>query len=150
MSTLRGASDPLDAAWQATLDQYRAEVWHSGYALVTARTGFVYTVGFSPLGKPELAIAGWDRARAGEILHLVTQLVRPEPPLIGGTFLKVRDVRLKTRVLPSTIVGAYMDVAVDIYGDELVTALQLCWPDAHGNYPDSAAYQRRRQPQTIP
>ncbi len=92
---------------------------------------FVYTVGLTVAGLPELIIAGLPDQTAGWLLNTAAKRSL-------GVEIKAGDVIDDIATVPFRVIdapSAEVNLARHLYGLSRVTALQLVWPDDKGHYP---------------
>jgi hypothetical protein len=91
---------------------------------------WAYTTGLTGQGRPELVITGMELGEAAELLNLAAGL--PPGTLVPGTYFRLRST--SARVIEVTAPWAHLNVAVDVYGED-ITALQLVFADDRGRWP---------------
>ena len=105
------------------------------------RPPYAYTVGLTPLGKPELVVTGIAASRAARLLNDVATHVLhasvPAPgeqvPLIGGPLIEFVAVSQPT---------VHLVMACELYGAG-ISALQVVHADERGHWPWEAEYRGR-------
>jgi hypothetical protein len=108
---------------------------------------WVYTVGLTPNGKPELVVTGLPLGRAAGLLNVVASHVlhadAPRPgeqvALRGGPMIEIVEV---------TEPAAHMVTAVEFYGQG-IRALQVVHADDRGRWPWEVGYRGVRGGQPV-
>lgn len=134
------------------------QVDRQGHVVVTTGTApgetpYAYTVGRSALGRPELLVTGLQDANVATTLLNALAEYDDVTPLNGGEVIQPDQVvsSHSSTVVAADPVTANMKAAslfADARGLE-VTALQLLWPDVHGNLPGTELYDDESTNQPI-
>ncbi|HEY9315653.1 DUF4262 domain-containing protein [Williamsia sp.] len=144
---MRLQSDPVDFAHRAIAKRY----WTVTAVRANVAAGFpslAYTTGLTSLGHSELIIYGLDPGVAGSILNTVGHRIsRGGGTLTAGERLSgFIDDDLDLMVIEA-LTTTDLRVARAVYGE--VSAWQLVWPDATGEYPWSTHYGMARTAQPL-
>ncbi|PYE15413.1 uncharacterized protein DUF4262 [Williamsia limnetica] len=135
---MRTQSDPVEFAHRAIAKRY----WTVTAVRAAQRAGFpsfAYTTGLTSLGHPELIIYGLEPGVAGSILNTVGhRIARGGGRLVEGELLSGFIDGDRDLMVIDALTTSDLRVATSVYGS--VSAWQLVWPDAAGQYPWSAGY----------
>jgi hypothetical protein len=144
--------DHPESSHQDYLDHMQGLIDRFGWAVVGVEDDGVhppvaYTLGLTPLGRPELVVTGLPLPRATWLLNEVglytldTAVLRPgDEVLVDGSPL-MEVVRVAE---PS----AHLFIAVEFYGSE-IQALQLAYTDDRGHWPWDAEFRGHKGGQPI-
>jgi hypothetical protein len=144
--------DHPQATYNDYLDRVRLVIEQTGW-FVQQIAGdrlhppWVYTVGLTSYGLPELVLTGMPLPEATSLLNDVTHHVRhaeaPRPgeqvPLVGGPLIEIVTVAEPT---------AHLDVALNLYGPR-IRALQIVHADDRGHWPWDRGYRGIRGGQPV-
>lgn len=140
-------SDPVDFAHRAIAKRY----WTVTAVRANPGAGFpshAYTTGLTSLGHPELIVYGLEPGIAGSILNTVGhRIALAGGKLTAGERLSGFIADDLDLMVIDAITTSDLRVARAVYGE--VTAWQLVWPDATGEYPWSARYGMARTAQPL-
>ena len=111
------------------------------------RPPYSYTLGLTDRELPELVITGLPHKQAAD------ELTRVAWDLLGGGTLapgnRIRMVDgLRGEIVKVAEPGAHLDVAADLYGQQL-TALQIVYTDQHGHWPWDRKFRGGRGGQPV-
>lgn len=99
---------------------------------------FHYTVGMSAKSLPELITSGLPDDDAVRVLNMSAKRMVEHGPLPLGELAGI--TRQLLRVVPAPI--APVNVARRLFGEAAVTALQILWPSAAGDFPTQPGWSR--------
>lgn len=135
-----------------SLDHLRGLITAYGWAIQgvegdRVHPPWAYTVGLTPLGRPELVVTGLalDRATrllngvAAHVLHSCAPAPGEQIPLRGGPLVEIVE-------LPHP--DAHLESAIALYGVE-IRALQLVRADDRGRWPWERGYRGGRGGQPV-
>jgi hypothetical protein len=135
------------------LDRMRRLITRYGWAIQFVEAGgtrpdWAYTVGLTPLGRPELLITGKPPDESCELLNGVAEhLLHAEPPapgdqvpLVGGPLVEFVAVHRP---------DVHLITSATFYGGEQVRALQLVWADERGRWPWQCGFRGGRGGQPV-
>jgi hypothetical protein len=144
--------DHPDGTRREYLDDVRQEIAKYGWAIQGVRRQgirppWVYTVGLTLRGKPEVVVTGLPVGRAADLAHQVAHHFghAAVPPLgeqvrlRGGPLIELVGVAVPT---------AHLDVAVELLGPG-VRAVQAVHADARGHWPWDRGYRGGRGGQPV-
>lgn len=123
------AVEMFDAAMRDTIEMY-------GWAITgvdDAEPRFFYTVGRTLQGLPELMVAGLDPHRSVGILNTANEMGAGLMP--GRVPGLIQPPDFVAGVILCDPVAAEMKVALRLFHDQPVTALQIVWPDRQNRLP---------------
>jgi hypothetical protein len=92
--------------------------------------GFIYTVGLTVAGLPELIISGLFTEQGQDLVNSAAKLHLEREFTPGDTITEMANVPFRVIDAPNAEIG----VAVRMYGAK-ARALQLVWPEADGSFP---------------
>jgi len=116
---------------RGVLDQHRWVV--IGVHEERHRPPYSYTLGLTNRELPELVITGLPHKRAAEVLTPAAWDLLGGGTLAPGNRIRTVD-GLLAEVVKVAEPGAHLDVAADLYGQQLA-ALQLVYTDQRGRWP---------------
>src|SRR5580693_10435028 len=112
-----------------------------------SRTPYSYTLGLTDRELPELVVTGVPHKRAADMLARAAWDVLAGETLAPGN--RIRTVGgLLAEVVKVDEPGAHLDVAADLYGQQLA-ALQLVYSDRHGHWPWDRKFRDGRGGQPV-
>ena len=111
------------------------------------RPPYSYTLGLTDRELPEVVITGLPHKRAADVLTWAASDL-----LGGGTLAPGKRIRpgdgLLAEVVKVAEPGAHLDVAADLYGQQL-SAVQLVYTDEHGHWPWDRRFRGGRGGQPV-
>jgi hypothetical protein len=124
-------ADYADVVVQPMIDRF-------GWAVQSVeRTGihapFSYTVGLTRRGLPELVITGRGAAASARVLNAAARRLQQQELPRPGELLEVQGRGFE--VVELSHPEAHLFVAIGLYGEDAVTALQLVWADEQRRWP---------------
>jgi hypothetical protein len=139
-------ADYADDVVQPMIDRYGWAV--QGVQRSALHAPFSYTVGLTLRGLPELVVTGRGAVASAIVLNdaarlLVDRAAAPEP----GALLAVGGGQLEVVSLPHP--EAHLFVATGLFGEDVVSALQLVWADAQQRWPWDARHGGGRGGQPV-
>lgn len=117
-------------------------------AVEDATPPFIYTLGRTLLGEPELYMAGY--IPIGQMAGIMNALTRgDEKPgaIVAGQILDgFLEGGFSLKFVPVDPVAAEMNLALTMFGTKHeVTGLQVLWQDEHHHFPDCPDYTKGRR-----
>ncbi len=96
---------------------------------------FVYTIGMTPAGLPELLIVGLPIALAHQILSCAVHMHTGTEITDGDEVDLGFSVKFRAATVAPLPVARLFGIAHRVYPAQVISAIQLMFPDEHGRFP---------------
>lgn len=99
------------------------------------RPDYVYTVGLTEKGLPELVVFGLQQPTADLLLRPLFERMHAGEILQRGERMTVGPFTLVLHDVPTAVAIQYMGLLDVLYDEREISCIQVVWADPHGRFP---------------